>query len=124
MNAIKFPDMISINKSNIVVDEEATKQNLICLLNCQKKTMFGDPYYGTNLHRLFYESNNDILRDLVIDDIYTAIENFMPQIRVLRKDITVRSIGNTVRADIKAQNLLDFSFANYSIQLLTVEELQ
>ena len=86
--------------------------------------MFGDPYFGINLQKLFYESNNDILRDLVIDDIYTAIENFMPQIKVFRKDITVISDGNSVRVKIQAQNILDFSFTNYEIKLLTVEEMQ
>lgn len=124
MNAIKFPDMISLNKSNIVRDKDATEQNLICLLRSQKKTMFGDPYFGTNLQKLFYESNNDILRDLVVDDIYTAIENFMPQIKVFRKDITVLSDGNSVSVNIRAQNILDFSFTNYEIRLLTVEEMQ
>lgn len=124
MNAVKFPDMISLNRTNLVVDKKATEQNLICLFKSQKKTMFGDPYFGTNLQRLFYENNNDILRDLVVDDLYTAIENFMPQIKVLRKDITVKSVGNELRVDIKAQNVLDFSFTNYSIQLLTAEEMQ
>ena len=123
MNAVGFPNMLQANKTVIVKDLNATKQNLTYLLQSYKKTMLGDPYFGTNLRKLFYESNNAILRDLVIDDIYSAINNFMPQIRVTRKDITVTSDRNLVMVNIVAQNLLDFSFAEYNIKLLEVEEI-
>lgn len=123
MNAVRFPDMLEANRTAIVKDLEATKQNLTCLLLSYKKTMLGDPYFGTNLRKLFYESNNDILRDLVIDDIYTSINTFMPQIRVIRKNIEVTSDRNSVYVHIKAQNMLDFSFEEYNIKLLDVEEL-
>ena len=115
--------MIQSNKAVIVKDLDATRQNLIYLLQSYKKTMLGDPYFGTNIRKLIYESNNAILRDLIIDDIYTAINNFMPQIRVTRKDITVTSDRNKVMVHIVAQNLLDFSFAEYNIKLLEVEEI-
>lgn len=123
MNAVRFPDMIESNRTAIVKDLDATNQNLTCLLLSYKKTMLGDPYFGTNLRKLFYESNNDILRDLVIDDIYTAINTFMPQIRAIRKNIEVTSDRNSVYVHIKAQNMLDFSFEEYNIKLLDVEEL-
>lgn len=123
MNAVGFPNMLQSNRTVIVKDLDATKQNLTYLLQSYKKTMLGDPYFGTNLRKLFFESNNAVLRDLVIDDIYTAINNFMPQIRVTRKDITVTSDRNIVMVRIVAQNLLDFSFAEYNIKLLDVEEI-
>lgn len=124
MNAVKFPDMISVNQTNIVRDWEATRQNLNALLHSYKKTLLGDPNFGVNLRRLLYESNNDILRDLVVDDLYTAIKSFMPQVRVTRGDIEVNSVGNSVVVDIRAQNRLDFSFDSYSLELLDVEDLQ
>lgn len=124
MNAVKFPDMISLNQTNIVKDKDATEQNLILLLHSYKGTMFGDPYFGVNLRRLLYESNNDILRDLVIDDLFTAICKFMPQIRVSRDDIEINASQNTLTVSIRAQNLLDFNFDTYNIKLLDVEELQ
>ncbi len=123
MNAIGFPDMISSNKAVIIKDIDATRQNLNLLLTSYKKTMLGDPYFGTNLRKLFFENNNAILRDLVIDDIFTTINTFMPQIRVLRKNIEVISDRNSVYVNIKAQNLLDFSFNEYNIKLLEVEEI-
>ena len=123
MNAVRFPNMLSSNKTAVIRDLEATKQNLTLLLTSYKKTMLGDPYFGTNLRKLLFESNNAVLRDLVVDDIYTTINTFMPQIRVLRKDIDVVSDRNSVRVNLKAQNLLDFSLNEYNIKLLEVEEI-
>lgn len=123
MNAIKFPDMLNNNKANIIEGIEATAQNLKYLLLSNKLTLLGDPYFGANLQKLLYENNNVVLRDLVVDEIYTAISTFMPQIRVLRKNINVDSDGNRVIVEIKAQNLLDFSFAEYNVVLTNVEEL-
>lgn len=123
MNAISFPNMLSANRTQIVFDKDATQQNLKYLLLSTKKEMLGDPYFGVNLKKLIFEKNNVILRDLVVDDIYTNIGTFMPQIRVERKNITVESNGSLVTVYIKAQNLLDYSFDEYSINLLNVEEL-
>lgn len=123
MNAVRFPDMIISNKTAIVNDKDATMQNLETLLLSNKYTLLGDPYFGSNIERLLYESNNIILQDIIIDDIFTAINNYMPQIRVLRNNITVTSNGNNVTVNIRAQNMLDYSFDEYSIRLLTVEEV-
>lgn len=123
MNAVRFPKMFNSNKTAIVKDKEATEQNLKSLLASFKKTLLGDPYFGSNLQRMLFEHNNVVLQDLVIDDIYSAITAFMPQIRVIRDNITVTSDGNSVIVNIRAQNLLDYTFSEYSLNLLTVEEL-
>ena len=123
MNAVRFPKMFNSNKTAIVKDKEATEQNLKSLLASFKKTLLGDPYFGSNLQKILFEHNNVVLQDLVIDDIYSAITAFMPQIRVIRDNITVTSDGNTVIVNIRAQNMLDYTFSEYSLKLLTVEEL-
>lgn len=123
MNAVRFPDMLSSNKTAIVKDKDATRQNLEMLLQSEKLTLLGDPYFGTNLSKLFFEYNNVVLQDIIIDDIYSAINTYMPQVRVLRDNINLTSVGNTVNVHIVAQNLLDYSFDEYDIRLLTVEEL-
>lgn len=123
MNSIKFPNMISNNQTNIVFDYDATLQNLSTLILSSKKTLFGDPYFGTNLKKLIFDRNNAVLRDIVIDDLFTAITMFMPQIRVERRNITVESSGSSLYINIRAQNLLDYSFDNYTINMLNIEEL-
>ena len=123
MNAVRFPKMFNSNKTAIVKDKEATEQNLKALLASFKKTLLGDPYFGSNLQKLLFEHNNIILQDLVADDIYSTITTYMPQIRVIRNNITVESTGSTVNVHIRAQNLLDYTFNEYTLNLLTVEEL-
>ena len=123
MNAVRFAKMLNSNKTGIVRDKEATEQNLKSLLASFKKTLLGDPYFGSNLQKLLFEHNNVVLQDLVIDDVFSAINAFMPQIRVIRDNITVTSDGNSVIVNIRAQNLLDYTFSEYTLNLLTVEEL-
>ena len=123
MNAVKFPNMLNSNKTVLVYDKEATRQNLETLILSTKLTLLGDPYFGTNLSRMFFEHNNVILQDIIIDDIFSAINTFMPQIRVLRNNINITSDGNKMIITIVAQNMLDYSFDEYTINLLNVEEL-
>ena len=123
MNAVKFPNMLNSNKTVLVYDKEATRQNLETLILSTKLTLLGDPYFGTNLSRMFFEHNNIILQDIIIDDIFSAINTFMPQIRVLRDNINITSDGNKMIITIVAQNMLDYSFDEYTINLLNVEEL-
>ena len=100
-------------------DSDATKQNLKLLLMSTKRSLLGDPNYGTNLKKLIFEQNNAILRDVVIDDIYTAIQNFMPQIMVQRKDINLLSQNKTLYVNIKAKNMIDYNFENITLALYT-----
>ena len=123
MNAVQFPDMLSNNQTQIVFDYEATLQNLTYLILSSKKTLFGDPYFGTSIKRLMFEQNNKILQDLIIDDIYTAILTFMPQLILDRKDIKVTSDRDTVYVNIKATNLLDYQTNLYNINLTGSEEI-
>lgn len=122
MNAVSFPDMIKSNKTAIKRDKAASEQNARLLIASDKLTLFGDPYFGSNIKKLLFDSNNVILQDIIIDDIYSAISTYMPQIRLLRENIFVQSDGNSVTVRIRAQNLLDYTFEEYTLNLLTVEE--
>lgn len=119
MYSIAFPDMFSSAKTNLVKDREATMSNMRLLLASWKKSLFGDPYFGTNLKQFIYEQNNVVLRDLIIDDIYVSLQEFMPQIYVKRKDIEVINDGYTVYASINCINKLDNEVNLYQIDLTT-----
>lgn len=114
--------MIKSNKTAIKRDKAASEQNARLLIASDKLTLFGDPYFGSNIKKLLFDSNNVILQDIIIDDIYSAISTYMPQIRLLRENISVQSDRNTVTVRIRAQNLLDYTFEEYTLNLLTVEE--
>lgn len=123
MYSIKFPDMLSNTTTNLVEDHEATLSNLKLLLLSDKYSLFGDPYYGTNLKKLMFNQNNTVLADLVIDDIYTAITTFIPQIWVDRKDITVTSDKYNIYVNIKATNLIDYTTDLYNINLTNSDQI-
>lgn len=121
MYSIKFPDMVSGVSTKLVQDKEATTQNLKLVLLSDRGSLFGDPYYGTLWRKLIFDQNNEILRDIVIDDILTSIQVFMPQLLTKREDIKVNSDKYSVNIDIKALNLLDYQTDMYSIKLMEDE---
>ena len=49
ISSIAFPDMLSSSRMNTVQDTSATKSNLRLLLLSNKNSLFGDPYFGTEL---------------------------------------------------------------------------
>lgn len=104
-----------------VDDKQATLSNLKLLLKSSKKSLFGDPFFGTNLMDLFYAQNNVAIKDLVIDEIYTSIIQFMPQMNLKRSDITITQDKTDLYVNIKASNSNDISTDMYSIKLMTGE---
>lgn len=123
MKSIAFPIMLGNSSTNIIKDHDATSSNLKLLLLSDKASLFGDPYFGTNIKKLIHDQNNIVIRDLVIDDIYTAITTFMPQIIVKRGDIKVTSDRSNVYVNIKCLNLIDYTTDLYNINLTSDEEL-
>lgn len=123
ITSIKYPDMFRTASTKTISGSEATFQNLKNLLLTEKSSLFGDPYYGTNLKKLTFEQNNQVLRDIVIDDIYSAIATFLPQIKVARKDIELNSDGSTLYITLKARNLLDFNLETINLALFNIEEM-
>lgn len=118
MYSIKFPDMCAGVTTFLVKDHEATAQNLKLMLLSDRGTLFGDPYFGTLWRKLIFDQNNEILRDIIIDDILTSIQTFIPQLLVKREDISVISDRYSVSINIKAVNLLDYQTDMYSIKLM------
>lgn len=123
MYSLNWPDIFSTTYTKVIQDHEATMSNLKLILLSDKYSLLGDPYFGTNLKKLMFNQNNQVLRDIVVDDIYTAILTFMPQLVVNRKDITVVSNGANIYVTIKALNLLDYTTDLYNINLTQSEEI-
>ena len=122
MKSIAFPDMFSRTVTNTVIDHDATLQNLQLLLWSEKGELFGDPYYGAGFKRYIYDQNDLVLNDLIVDDIYSAIALFMPQIKVNRKDIKINRDGiGKLTATIKCTNMVDFTTDLYTIVLMENE---
>lgn len=122
MKSISFPKMFNSNSVKILSDKEATSQNLKNLLMSEVNELSGDPDYGVALRRYFFDQNNYVLRDILIDEIYTKISTFMPQLTIRRKDITITIERATMYVTIKAINNLDFETNMYNIVLLQESE--
>ena len=122
MYSFSFPDMFTINKTNLVEGSKATLSNIRLLLESEKTGLFGDPYFGTNLHRMLYEQNDSILKDIVIDELYTSIITFIPQVRLQRSGIDLSIRNNKLYATIKCTNVLDNQDQDFTVVLLSEGE--
>lgn len=126
MKSISFPKIFKSSSTLIVSDKDATAQNLHTLLGSEKGTLFGDPYFGVRLKRYMFDQNNVVLKDILIDEIYTQLCLFTPQISCKRSDIDViyNKDGSlaTLTATIKVINKVDFTTNMYSLVLYEEEE--
>ena len=122
IKSIAFPNMFTRTSTNFVTDKEATFQNLKYLILSEKGELFGDPFYGVGLKKYLFDQNDTIIKDLVLDDMYTAIATFMPQLRINRNDLKLRTGDKgEIFVDIRAINQLDFTTDLYSLVLLETD---
>ena len=136
MNSISFPNIFKSksNTTDVVRDKldssnptkeysmESTMECLNLLLNSEKGEMTGDPFYGIRLKKYIYDQNNYILRDILIDEIYTQIKLFCPQLTVNRNNIKIVSEKNIIKVKIEAINRVDFKTNMYELVLFNEEE--
>lgn len=122
MFSFAFPDMLSNTQSNLLEDKDAIRSNMLLLLSSEKNTLFGDPYYGSLLKKYIFEQKTSIIVDLVIDELYTTIMTFMPQVYLTRKDITIYSSRTDLFAEIKYYYTIDNTSDLFTIKLTEVTE--
>lgn len=122
MYSFSFPRMFSHTTANLVQDKEAIRSNMILLLSSERETLFGDPYFGSELKKYIFEQSNAIIVDLLIDELYTTIVTFMPQVYLTRKDIKVLSSKNALFAEINYYYTLDNTSDLFTIKLTEVSE--
>lgn len=122
MRSLKFPKMFNTNSTNVWLSSEysaQTRQNTITLLHCERGELFCDPYFGIMLKHYMYDQNNYILKDAIVDTIYTQLALFIPQIKIQRKDIDIyqdRERGK-LYCTFSGTNQIDYTNNTYSIVL-------
>ena len=127
MRSIKFPSMFNYNNTNVIASSDykkSTMQNAKLLLNTTKGEMFGDPYIGTKIKQYLFDQNNYILREALIDNIYTQLALFIPQLKINRKDVTIESPqkGKLV-CKFSGVSQIDFVVDTYNIVLIDESEI-
>ena len=127
MVSIQFPKMFNSSSTNVTkTNFQATIQNLMSLLGSERGELLGDPQYGVAIKRYVFEQNNYVLRDIIIDELYSQISVFIPQVIINRKDITINQSGSGRRAKLEATikviNRLDFTTNTFNLVLFNNEE--
>lgn len=124
MKSFEFPKMFNSNSSKMISDIEATKQNTLLLLRTEKGELTYDPFFGIKLKRYLFDQNNYILRDIIIDEIYTQLAIFLPQLKVNRKDIKITEDKEKAKlyCSFKAINKANYELDTYNLVLFEDEE--
>ena len=118
MVSIAFPNMLGASNTNLLYDKEAVRSNLILLVNTERKSLFGDPAFGMALKQVLFEQNGSIIVDLLIDELYTSIMTFIPQVVLDRRDIRIVAQGSSVVAQIMCTYRIDNTSDLFSITLM------
>ena len=117
MKSIGFPKMLNATSTVLTTDREATVKNLMLLLASEQGEFLSDSDFGVRIRHYMFEQNNYVLKEIIIDSIYTAIAKFMPQLFVNRDDIEITQERGRLKAVIKALNRIDYTTNMYELVL-------
>lgn len=122
MRSFKFPNMFKSNSSQIWREDEyneATKQNVLVLLQSERGELECDPYFGILLKHYMFNQNSYILKDMLIDTIYTQIAIFLPQVKVTRDSIDIVSdeIKGKLYCSFSGINQIDYTHNTFNLLL-------
>lgn len=128
MTSLKFPNLFKSNSTNVWSDSDfhkLTKQNTILLLQSERGELECDPYFGVMLKHYLYSQNNYLLKDILIDTLYTQIAIFIPQVKVDRASVEI--ITDRERGKLYCQfsgiNQLDYQYNTYNLLLFEDQEI-
>ena len=122
MRSYKFPKMFNSNSSNIWRADEhgkATRQNVLLLLQSERGELVCDPYFGILLKHYMFNQNSYILKDMLLDTIYTQIAIFLPQVRVTRNAIDIVSdpLKGRLYCKFSGTNQIDYTHNTFNLLL-------
>jgi len=115
---LSLPLQMSTNTFNQTYDNLVQlKSNVKNLLLTKKGERLGQPTFGTNLHRLLFEPNDEELEQKIYDTIDNSIRNWLPQ-------LSIKEINIEASDEMKDRNSINVSIvftANYNRQDFTVD---
>ena len=124
MYSFAFPTMLTNTRSTLLSDLEAVRSNLKLTLQSERLSLFGDPFFGNQLKRLIFEQSHSIVVDLVVDEIYTTIITFIPQVYLSREDIELTTNGVDLFVTIRYVYLPNNTSDLYKINLTNYETVK
>lgn len=122
MRSYKFPKMFKSNSSRIWRADEygkATRQNVLLLLQSERGELECDPYFGILLKHYMFNQNSYILKDMLLDTIYTQIAIFLPQVKVSREsvDLIVEQTRGRLYCSFSGTNQIDYTHNTFNLLL-------
>jgi phage baseplate assembly protein W len=115
---LTLPLQMSTNTFNQSYDNLVQlKSNVRNLLLTKKGERLAQPTFGTNLHRLLFEPNDEELEQKIYDTIDNSIRTWLPQLSI--KEINIEATD-----EMKNNNSINVSIvftANYNRQDFNVE---
>ena len=125
MRSYKFPKMFRSNSSQIWREDEygkATKQNTLLLLQSERGELECDPYFGILLKHYMFNQNSYVLKDMLIDTIYTQIAIFLPQVRISRNSVDIISDNLKGRLYCRFSGVNQIDYTHNTFNLLLFDE--
>lgn len=125
MRSYKFPKMFQSNSSRIWRDDEynkATRQNVLLLLQSERGELECDPYFGILLKRYMFNQNSYILKDMLLDTIYTQIAIFLPQVKITRDSIDIITDVQKGRLYCSFSGINQIDYTHNTFNLLLFDE--
>ena len=119
--AISFPNIFNKSTFNLEKGYEAIKQDLILLLGSNKRGLYGDPWFGTDIKSVLWDQNHPaIMTELARDEIFESIYSYMSEnVGIEREDIEITRVDNYVNVEInlsaysnKENDMLNISLLN------------
>jgi hypothetical protein len=122
MRSYKFPNMFRTNSSRIWRTDEygkATRQNALLLLQSERGELECDPYFGILLKHYMFNQNSYILKDMLLDTIYTQIAIFLPQIKISRNsiDLVTDRLKGRIYCRFSGTNQIDYTHNTFNLLL-------
>jgi len=82
-------------------NEQAVKQSVLNILLTKRGERPFDPNFGSNITSQLFENFDPIVKQLIDDDIRSALRNYEPRVRVLNVDVDARPDQNSIDISVE-----------------------
>lgn len=99
---MQFENTFSIDNGRVIYNAGAQRlhQSIFVILSTAIGERFMLPEFGSNLHKLVFEQNDYILKDLIQLYVKQALAKWEPRIEVVSVDVASEVEGNTLPVNI------------------------
>jgi phage baseplate assembly protein W len=82
-------------------DDEAVKQSVLNILLTNRGERPFDPDFGANIRNQLFENFDPIVKQLIEDDVRTALRNYEPRVRVLNVRVGAKPDQNSIDISVE-----------------------